>query len=174
MTAQMVRVLLLSISVTAYAWCVSAAEVPMETTFDSSVEFFSAFNDHAVGSHLYDSTLPSDWKELTDYTFVNKAKSAYYAKFAVKGNGGFYVTNDAPGKYIYSSLAAKRPLAVDLCGLRHDFNGSTNAVYMYMNSMAWLMQDPEGTSSAVSRTLRLKETVLKEQAKGLTGHAEEL
>jgi hypothetical protein len=39
---------------------------------------------------------------------------------------------------------------------------------------AWLMQDPEGTSSAVSRTLRLKETVLKEQAKGLTGHAEEL
>jgi len=139
----MVRVLLLSISVTAYAWCVSAAEVPMETTFDSFVEFFSAFNDHAVGSHLYDSTLPSDWKELTDYTFVNKVKSAYFAKFSVKGTGGFYVTNDAPGKYIYSSLAAKRPLAVDPCGIRHDFNGSANAVYMYLNGLA----KPLGTAS---------------------------
>jgi len=96
------------------------ASDPVCAPFSSDTVAFLPFNDHSDGTHLCRADAPAGATYVNDVFTNSVTSSSYNMGILLKATGGVHVTNDAPGRYIFPSKAAKAPIAISPAGIRHE------------------------------------------------------
>ena len=107
---------------------------PVCAPFSSETVAFLPFNDHPDGTHLCRADAPAGATYVYDVFTNSVTPGSYNMGILLKTTAGVHVTNDAPGRYIFPSKAAKAPIAVCPAGIRHE-----GAACLFMNGTTSLL-----------------------------------